>query len=365
MFHFFPRFAKNIDNSPFATELRRLSVPHRLFAEELNRQYATRAGLLLRVYPSLFLCAARAAVRSLILSSPKPDAVVVTSDIEATVFGLFRLLFSRGTLIVFETFIATERGSTLARWLHHLHCSLTLRFVDVAICHSQTEARDNTASFSTRRTRFIALPYALSVNGRASLRETFGEAAAESNLIVTAGRSGRDYATVAEAIDGLPCKLRIICDWERPTQGLASEQISIVRDCFKGDYLAELARARLIIVPLSQHNVSAGQMVLLQAFALGKPVIITETATTREYVADGYDALFAEPGDAADLRRKIVALLDDPARCRSLGERASASYDERFSTEAYVRRLVRLLQAVTTGQGQPHLEAESMFNEAY
>lgn len=148
MFRFFPRFAKDVDKPPFATELRRLAVPHRLFSEELNGQYQTRARLLLRVYPMLLLCAARAAFRSLILSHPKPDAVVVTSDIEAIVFGLARAVFSRRTRIVFETVIATERGSPLARRLHHLHYSLVLRFVDVAICHSQTEPRDNGALFS-------------------------------------------------------------------------------------------------------------------------------------------------------------------------------------------------------------------------
>ena len=154
---------------------------------------------------------------------------------------------------------------------------------------------------------------------------------------------------MAKAIEGLPCRLRIICDWERPTQGLARDQIEIVRDCFRSDYLAELAQARLVVVPLSQQNVSAGQMVLLQAFALGKPVVITETATTREYVRDEHDALFTRPGDAADLRRKIMSLLDDPERCQALGERASARYDESFSTEAYVRRLVQVLRDITCG----------------
>lgn len=347
MFHFFPRFARDVARSPFASELRRLNVPHRFFAEELNRHYATRLGLLFRVYPLLFLYAARAAMRSLVLSTPKPDAVVITSDIEAVVFGVVRAMFSRRTRIVFETFIATERGSKWARRLHHLHYSLVVMFVDVAICHSEIEARHNTAKFPYSRTRFTALPYALSVDRRDILRAEHGPAAAASTLIVTAGRSGRDYATLAKAIEGLPCHLRIICDWERPTQGLASDQITIVRECFRANYLAELAQARLVVVPLSQRNVSAGQMVLLQAFALGKPVIITETPTTREYVVDGTDAVFTEFGDVADLRRKIVALLADPARCATLGARASVRYDERFSTEAYVRRLAVLLREIT------------------
>lgn len=348
--HFFPRFGRDVAQTPFATELRRLAVPHRLFAEDLNRQYATRLGLLLRVYPLLFLCAARAAVRSMVLSRPKPDAVIITSDIEAIVFGLVRAVFSRRTRIVFETFIATERGSPWARRLHHLHYSLVVLFVDVAICHSEIEALDNAAKFPHCRTRFTALPYALSVDRRDALRAQHGAAAAASALIVTAGRSGRDYATLAKAIEGLPCHLRIICDWERPTQGLASDQITLVRDCFRADYLAELAQARLVVIPLSQRNVSAGQMVLLQAFALAKPVIITDTPTTREYVVDGVDAVFSAFGDVSHLREQIATLLADPARCVALGARASDRYDERFSTEAYVRRLVVLLREITGSQ---------------
>ena len=327
-------------------ELRRLSVPHRLFAEALNRQYATRVGLLCRVYPMLLLCAVRAAIRSLVLSRPKPDAVVITSDIEAFVFGIVRAVFSRRTRIVFETFIATERGSLLARRLHHWHYSLALRCVDVAICHSQAEARAYAKSFAGCRAAFIALPYALSVNGRSALRDQFGAMAAASDLIVTAGRSGRDYATLVQAIDGLPCRLRIICDWERPVQGLESPQVEVLRQCFKADYLAELAQARLVVVPLSQRNVSAGQMVLLQAAALGKPVVITETATTREYVTDGHDALLVGFGDVADLRAKIGRLLADPAECATIGQRASQRYDDHFSTEVYVRRLVNLLEDI-------------------
>lgn len=367
LLHFFPRFGHDVTQTPFATELRRLAVPHRLFAEDLNRQYATRLGLLLRVYPLLFLCAARAAVRSLILSRPKPDAVVITSDIEAVVFGLVRAVFSRRTRIVFETFIATERGSPWARRLHHAHYSLVVLFVDVAICHSAVEAAANAAKFRHCRTQFVALPYALSVDQRDTLRARHGAAAAASSLIVTAGRSGRDYETLAKAIEGLPCHLRIICDWERPTQGLASEQITLVRDCFRSDYLAELAQARLVVIPLSQRNVSAGQMVLLQAFALGKPVIITETPTTREYVVDGTDAVFTWFGDVADLRERIASLLGDPARCATLGACASERYDAHFSTEAYVRRLVVLLREITgsrPGAARPAFEEAGQLGSA-
>lgn len=348
----------NVHSTPYAAEFRRLGVPHELFAEELSLHYETRAGLFCRIYPKLFFCAARAAVRSLILSRPKPDIVVIKSDVEAIVFGLFAFLFSRRTRIVFETFIAAERGSPLKRRLQHLHYSLVLRFVDVAICHSATEARDYVAQFPRTRAVFTALPFGLSVDGREALRASYGEAAAASNVIVSAGRSARDYATLAKAVAGLPCRVRVICDWERPTVALENmPEVTIVRNCFRSEYLAELARARIVVVPLSQRRISAGQMVMQQAFALGKPVVITDTPTTREYAIDGRDALLSEFGDADDLRAKIVALLGDPARCAELGERGSERYDLDFSTEAYVRNLVRLLSDIVD---QPRTEWHSM-----
>ena len=101
-----------------------------------------------------------------------------------------------------------------------------------------------------------------------------------------------------------------------------------------------------MVVPLAQRNVSAGQMVLLQAAALGKPVVITETATTREYVTDGEDALLVRYGDVADMRAKIAMLLADPVACATIGQRASDRYDAEFCTEAYVRRLLGLLREV-------------------
>lgn len=345
MFHFFPRFAKDVQDSPFAVELRRLAVPHRLFARELNRHYASRIGLLFRVYPMLLFCAGRMAVRSLLLSQPRPRVVVISSDVEALVFGVVRALFARRTQIVFETFIATDRGSVWARRLHHWYYGIALWFVDVAICHSESEARDYARRFP--HSRFAALPYALSVNGRAQLCANHAEAADRSNVIVAAGRSGRDYATLAKAVEGLPVQLRVICDWERPTLPLEDlPGVTILRRCFRGDLLAELAQARMVVVPLSQSRASAGQMVLLQAFALRRPVIITDTVTTREYVTDRWDGLLTGFGDPADLRAKIVTLLDDPAQCASLGQRASERYDAEFSTEAYVGKLTGLLQDV-------------------
>lgn len=343
MLHFFPKYARDVEHTPFATELRRLGVPYRMFAEAVDRHYKSRTELLLRVYPRLLRVALRQALASL-RSEPPPDAVIVTSDIEALVFGLLRFVLRRRTLIVFETFIATPRADPLARRLHHAYYAVVLRFVDAAICHSRVEAESYAEQFPTAPTRFVCLPYAMTVSGRDRLRAEHAVKASASDIVVTAGRSGRDYATLAKAVEGLPCHLRIICDWERPTQGIPeSDQITILRSCSGDAYMAELARARIVAIPLAHQDISAGQMVLLHAFGLHKPVIITDTSTTREYADDGVEALFVALADPADLRHKLGLLLEDSALCARLGDAAAHRFDADFSTEVYVQKLVVIL----------------------
>ena len=39
MLHFFPHYANDVTDTPFAAELRRLGVPHRFFATKISLRY--------------------------------------------------------------------------------------------------------------------------------------------------------------------------------------------------------------------------------------------------------------------------------------------------------------------------------------
>jgi glycosyltransferase involved in cell wall biosynthesis len=342
MLHLFPRFTDDFDSTPYAAELRRLGIPYRLFGRGVTLRYRSAAGLLLSVYPRLLLFALRGAVQSLLLSRPVPDAAIIGTDVEALVFGLTRLLLRRRTLIVFETFIVTPRKARFADTLYRRYFALIAALVDIAICHSCAEAERYSALFTGSKARFIVVPFGTTVNGRERLVLEAARLADDGRSIVTAGRSGRDYPTLAAAIEGLPCRLRIICDITAPVQALPpSPQITILRDCFDEAYLRTLAEALFVVVPLAVDDVSAGQMVLLQAAALGRAVIITRTATTSDYATDGEDALLVDRGDVGQMREAVRRLLDDAVLRDRLGANAAARFDRQHSTEAYVRNLVR------------------------
>ncbi len=344
MLHFFPRFASGFEDTPFASELRRLAVPHRFFGAGINFRYRSKWALLFVVYPRLFWFALRAAVQSLLLARPSPSAAIIGTDVEALVFGVIRLIFWRRTMIVFESLIITPRRSPAANALYQRYFGLILSLIDVAICHSTVETTRYAAAFPRARCRFAFVPFGTTVNSAAALMAAAATVPEAEKAIVTAGRSGRDYATLAAAFSGLPCRLTIICDIAAPLENVArSEAIEIVRDAFDQEYLKRLADSLFVVVPLAVDDISAGQLVLLQASALGRAVIITRTATTPEYATDGEDALFVDLGDVAQMRAAIIRLVDDVDFRNRLAAGALARFKREHCTAAYVRNLVRAI----------------------
>lgn len=340
MLHFFPHYANDVSDHPFAVELRRSQVPHRFFAAVVNRRYTTVTGLLFTVYPRMIWVAVRSAIRSLLLSRPRSTAAIVGSDIEALIFGLLRKLLRLRTIVVFETLIIVHRRSSLTNAISQRYFGIILSLIDVAICHSYIETVQYSAAFRRARCQFAFVPYGTTVTHHRALIAEYRASDAGGD-IVTAGRSGRDYRTLAKAIEGLPCRLRILCDLAPPLAGIdPSEQIVVVRDCFGQDYIDTLAKALFVVVPLAEDDVSAGQMVLLQASALRKAAVITRTATTLEYATDDKEALFVDIGNIQQMRTAIRRLLEDVPLRERLAENAVRRFERYYTTEQYVRNLV-------------------------
>ncbi len=348
MIHFFPHFADSVERmqeTPFAQELRRLKVEHRFFMAKIDLTHRNIFELLFRVYPSLTFMALRKAIASLVHAETKPDFVVLTTEVEVIVFGLVRLLTRLKPLIVFETFIFTKRENSLKGRLHLHYMKIALQFADIALSHSRHEAREYAAIFASTKCRFFFVPYGTSVDKRA---EFIAFAASQPSpplpVIVSAGRSSRDYRTLLQAVAGLPCKLRIIAyNFDDPIDPRQREQVEILQGYFGEDYLRELAKGDIVAIPLSRDAVSAGQMVLLQASALRKPIIITRTTTTEDYVTDGETALTVPLKDVSSLQTAIVRLLNNPGLRDRLAANAAERFEKEFCTEAYVRAMVASL----------------------
>lgn len=333
MIHLFPTFSNDASQSPLAQELRALDVPHRLFAERVVLRYRNRLWLLLAGMPRMAWFATKSALRSF-TSGATPRVVILGSDVEVLVFGLLRLLlFRRRTRIAWLCFIYTGRKQPVRRRLHLAYYRCVMSFVDVAICHSSLECERYRELFG-RRTRFEFVPCGLHLVIPALTT-------AAEPYIFSAGRSGRDYRTLFDAVRSLPVKLRVVCDSGAMLEGLhIPRNVTVLRSCYGEDYVRELMNAEAVVVPLGVRDISAGQMVLLEAMACGRPTIITRTPTVEDYVSHGHESLLVPPGDVQALREAIVRLENDKALAAALGAAAREAFEARFTMRVFVRNLV-------------------------
>lgn len=93
-------------------------------------------------------------------------------------------------------------------------------------------------------------------------------------------------------------------------------------------------------------------MVLLEAMALGKPVVATNIDGYQTVMEDGVQGLLVPPRDSASLARTLLELLQSPAQRAQLGERGLLTA-RAHSWERVSARLLRFYEDVQTDGAQP------------
>jgi glycosyltransferase involved in cell wall biosynthesis len=77
-------------------------------------------------------------------------------------------------------------------------------------------------------------------------------------------------------------------------------------------------------------------MSVLEAMALGRPVVATNVGGTSEAVLDGETGFLVEPGDVEGVTQALVALAADGERAAAMGDAGRRRQRERFSGDAMV-----------------------------
>jgi glycosyltransferase involved in cell wall biosynthesis len=88
-----------------------------------------------------------------------------------------------------------------------------------------------------------------------------------------------------------------------------------------------------------------GGLSINEAMAYGKPVICSKCdGTEKDLVIDGVNGFFFKEGDAPDLASKIEILLNDPARCQAMGEKATAVIEEKINMATVTQRFMNCFE---------------------
>ena len=103
---------------------------------------------------------------------------------------------------------------------------------------------------------------------------------------------------------------------------------------------AQVRRATAVVLPSEWYENSPRSV--LEAFALGKPVVGARSGGIPELVEDGVTGYTFAPGDAADLRRALLSSLSDKAKVAAMGARARRLVERVHGPDDYCDRLMVL-----------------------
>jgi glycosyltransferase involved in cell wall biosynthesis len=113
-------------------------------------------------------------------------------------------------------------------------------------------------------------------------------------------------------------------------------QASVTLHNFRQDVPAVLAAADVFVLPSLWEGLPIG---LLEAMAMGKPVIATRVDGTIEVVTDGENGLLVEAGNAGQLAEALVRLGQDRGRRDVFAAKARETVKEQFDAANMTRQI--------------------------
>lgn len=109
------------------------------------------------------------------------------------------------------------------------------------------------------------------------------------------------------------------------------------------DFAEALLAMDIFCLPSLQQGIGT---IMLEAMALGRPVIGTRVGGVYRVIRDGETGLLVPPSDSVKLAERMIELLDDPERARAIGAAAQAEVRQEFSVEQMVQRTAALYREV-------------------
>ncbi len=185
----------------------------------------------------------------------------------------------------------------------------------------------------------------------------------ETDMICSAGAEMRDYPTLIEALRGTDLRCHIATDHVRTSRRMgfgarthadrvtsgASDNVTIGRKP-PHDLRALYARSRFVVVPLHPSDTDNGVTVILEAMAMGKPVICSRTQGQVDVIKDGVTGIFVPVGDPVALRRAMLDLWNDPERAKQMGQAGRAYIEKHHTLDDFCAKARTAIEASLDGR---------------
>jgi glycosyltransferase involved in cell wall biosynthesis len=175
------------------------------------------------------------------------------------------------------------------------------------------------------------------------------DAAPDLDVVSIGADPHRDFELLLSVARSLPDARFLVVTNAEHARSLAERppNVSVETDLPFDEMQNRLERARVVALPVHDNSYSGATTVLVQAMALGKPVVVTRTAAIAAGygLVDGENVRLAAPADFETFGAAVAHLLADQRHAAALGAHARRTVEEGLSWGRYVDALASLLAA--------------------
>jgi glycosyltransferase involved in cell wall biosynthesis len=281
----------------------------------------------------------------------KIDAIYVGNERQGILLAIL-LKFSRRRprLVIFNHNLSNPRKAFLFRYLG------LQNVVDAIACLNQYQATflEEALDISPRKVHRVLW----GVDG-----EFFSPQASSGShrYVLSVGSECRDYVTFLAALRGTDVRAKLLSSGYLPSTQYQDARSRAVQDnveAFTNISYVEMRRlyneCSFVVVPLlGDFDHPAGVTVIVEAMAMGKPVIATYSRGIEEFIEDSVTGFWVSPGSPTQLREKIQLLWSNPRLAKEMGDRARESVKARVDMERFANELAGII----TGEMCPRVDS--------
>jgi glycosyltransferase involved in cell wall biosynthesis len=266
----------------------------------------------------------------------KPDGIITVFPQLAATVGLRQRITRKRIPVIAWCFNLGACYPGVKR----LVAQTALKDVDRFIVHSNRERENLSQWLELPLSRFEFVPLQ-----RAEISITEQEEMTNPFLL-TMGSAQRDYPTFFKAVEKLGIRTVIVAG-SHALAGLTIPKNVEVQSGLTMNQCLQLAqKARISVVPLLDNQTASGQVTIIEAMRMNRPVIATRCIGSEDYIKHGETGLLVEPFSVDDLAHNIEQLWNNQELRHNIGKQAGDYSSKHFSDQAAGAALGRILDDV-------------------
>ncbi len=239
--------------------------------------------------------------------------------------------------LVVMTFIYNPKRGLIGKiYKKYVKRCLTSGYIDKVLCYSAHECDMYASEFDVPRSMFGNVRLGIDRNATGNAKSSV-----KGDYVFAAGRSNRDYDFLIESL-GADYDIQIACPGYKIPSWYKHGRVKVLDNCFGDEMYRVLSKSLCAAIPLDDENISSGQLSILQAMSMGKPVVATANRTVEEYIDNGRDGLVVAKTPEAMLQA-VDRLATDNSFYGRISATARRSFESRYTENALARTVNNLI----------------------